>query len=241
MISAMAVKTRIFHPTGRFFFWLGLLALAIGCASLDKHDPDVHDEANMPKVLPAALWKGELPSGSFKTHTPTRITLVHSSATFSAGDDPRSFMKNAQQRDMERGWGDLGAHYYIDPNGVIYQSRRIFIQGHVEGFDSEGHVLIVPIGNYNTIDPMDEDMKQFRQNLVQLIAWLIQHHEISRDTVRTLSAYVDRETEGELLERWLYSPVFDVALREAMQLQVPDHEKKAAKNMLDMYREEYQR
>ena len=86
-----------------------------------------------------------------------------------------------------RGWGDIGYHYVVDRNGVIYQGRTAGAPP--SGYLAEGgHALqyncgsagIVALGNYqpNISIPLTSLTPQTRQGLVSVIAWLMRDYGI---------------------------------------------------------------
>ena len=206
-----------------------ILFFIAGCASSGGNWDKPKGEAAMPKIFPAVFWNGTMPTGSFKTQTPMRITLLHTGKMLAPGQDMKAYMNTLQRRDIQRGWGDLGAHYYIDPAGMIYQSRRINIQGHIleeNEVNTEGHVFIMLLGDYNLMDPSQETAEPFQKSLISLLAWLIQHHNIPREDIRGLNAFIQTDSPGKYMTRWLYSPIFDLRLRQQLKEVIPPQEKK---------------
>ena len=195
---------------------------ALGCGSLSRFDPVLKEEVERPKILPAVGWGGVLPSGSFRAQAPERITILHTRSTPPAGADLVAYMKALQQKDVQRGWGDLGAHYYIDPAGAIYQSRRIVLKGRMKEekrLDPDGHVLVMLIGDYSTL-PLSEP---FQEKFIALVGWLLQHHAIPLENLRGLSDYIRTDSPGRNVSEWMKSPEFEIRLKEhlGIPLEVP--------------------
>jgi len=85
----------------------------------------------------------------------------------------------------QRGWGDLGYHYLIDPNGNIYQGRyglNGVIGAHVYGFN-EGTIGIAVLGTYGaTINGKYETREitsRARDSLEKLVGWLAAVNDIN--------------------------------------------------------------
>jgi len=191
--------------------------VAFGCKPTQ---PSVRGEVWQPKILPAVSWGGVLPSGSFRAQTPEYITILHSGSTPPAGVDTLKYMKNLQQQDIKKGWGDLGAHFYLDPMGNIYQSRRIELKGRVDEEiqrDTTGHVFLMLLGDYNTLVPSEEFQEQF----IALVGWLSQHHEIPLDRLKGWDAYVVTGSPGQHIREWLESPAFEVRIKEYLGIPLP--------------------
>jgi hypothetical protein len=182
-----------------------LLVLSLaGCKTISRLNPDVKREVRRPNIVPPVAWKGSLPSGSFRSQVPDRITLMHTGTSLAEGADAGSQMKRIQSEDMARGWGDLGAHFYIDPAGTIYQSRRVVIQGRIKEekeVDPRGHIFITLIGNYNEREPAEP----FKESFVTLLAWLHQHYSIPPEKIQGLNAYTDTGSPGSRLLQWMDS------------------------------------
>ena len=85
----------------------------------------------------------------------------------------------------QRGWGDMGYHYLIDPNGNIYQGRQGgngVIGAHVYGFN-EGTIGIAVLGTYGAkLNGKYETMEispRIRDSLGKLVGWLAAVNDIS--------------------------------------------------------------
>ena len=74
--------------------------------------------------------------------------VIHHSAYSGAGPtDIQNLHKDG------RGFADVGYHFMIDSEGIIYEGREINIRGaHVQGFNN-GSVGIVLLGNFNEDEP----------------------------------------------------------------------------------------
>jgi len=203
--------------------------------------PKLKHLGTSPRILPPVAWGGSLPSGSFRSHIPERITILHSGETLSPGINMLAYIKKLQQRDIKRGWGDLGAHYYVDPSGVIYQSRRIFLKGHIaEGkeLDTVGHVLVMLFGDYNTppvtLDENLEPEKQeplltdpIKEQMIELLGWLCVHFEIPLESINGLNEYVSTDSPGDQVIEWLNSPDFEIELKKFMKIPIETPEEES--------------
>jgi len=67
-----------------------------------------------------------------------------------------------------KGWGDIGYHYAIDPAGRIHECRPVTWQGaHVKDCN-EGNIGIVVLGNYEDQRPNLAQLRALRKHLDQL-------------------------------------------------------------------------
>ncbi len=75
---------------------------------------------------------------------------------------------------VKNGWDDVGYHYLIHPNGVIYEGRKIFHKGsHVSGANT-GKIGILLLGDY------DEQWWDFDDTLTK------SHISAANSLIRTL-------------------------------------------------------
>ncbi len=199
---------------------VAVLLLAVALFGCKRLTPVVQDEVDPPEMLHTVSWAGVLPSGSFRAQTPERITLLHSGFTPAVGVNMLAYMKSLQQEDRRKGWGDLGAHFYIDPWGTIYQGRRIVLKGRIDDenrWDTTGHIFIMLLGDYNTSVPSEP----FQEQCIALLGWLCQHHEIPLEHLKGLDAYMVTDSPGLHMTAWLESPEFTVRIREYLGIPLP--------------------
>ncbi len=191
-----------------------LLMFAAGCITNKKAKPG---NLERPRITPPVAWRGSLPSGSFRTHVPERITITHTGVPLVPSADPLGYMKNQQERDLRRGWGDLGAHYYVGPSGAIFQSRDTYIKGRTleetdAKFDPQGHILITLIGDYNEQALSEE----FQEGFVDLTAWLIQQHNIPMAQLKGINEYTETDGPGRHFTEWIKGVEFEVLLKQRL-------------------------
>lgn len=194
-----------------------ILALASSCGTVDS---SVKKPVKKPAMVPAARWQENLPSGSFRSQAPQRITLVHSGRNTAAGNDLQGYIKELHSREIQSGHGHLSAHYYIDPFGGIYEGRQLFLQGRLpEGLemDCSGHVLIMALGDYRSRVPTEE----FKKSLASLVAWLCDRQDIPLSNFHGLNYYLRTDNPGKYLIDWLESPELEYLLKEAMGIKAP--------------------
>lgn len=92
-----------------------------------------------------------------------------------------------QYHSQTNGWGDIGYHYLIDPNGVIYEGRYKGVRPNdgtvIDGAHARGYnrasIGISMMGTYSTVAPT----AAAQNALKSLMAWLMSTYEITPDTV----------------------------------------------------------
>jgi len=54
---------------------------------------------------------------------------------------------------MERGWGDIGYHYIVDPLGEVWEGRPLSWQGAHVAAQNEGNLGVMVLGNFERQNP----------------------------------------------------------------------------------------
>ncbi len=120
--------------------------------------------------------------------TKGRIT-VHHSAIDSHPSPSLGFphtVRGVQRFHMEdRGWSDLGYHFLIDPDGVVYEGRYLYVRGSHAGSQpaNADNIGVCLIGNFEEKMPEQEQL----DSLFDLIALLEDFFGIERETLTTHS------------------------------------------------------
>jgi hypothetical protein len=83
---------------------------------------------------------------------------------------------------QDKGWADIGYHFIIDPNGQVWEGRRLMYQGaHAGGAANIGNVGVCLMGNFETSRVPDAQMRA----LSDLIAGLRAQFSVAKNEVRT--------------------------------------------------------
>jgi hypothetical protein len=157
-------------------------------------------------VQPRGAWGARTPDrGNVepmgKVH---RVTIHHSAMYFR---DTRPTTCGAQihmiQRDHmnNRGYGDIGYHYVIDPSGRIWQGRDARYQGaHASGDNNVGNLGICLLGNFvrgkKGHGPTDAQVLSMRQ----LVGALMKRYRFGADDVFCHSDFKATDCPGPLME-----------------------------------------
>lgn len=130
-------------------------------------------------VVPRRAWGAEASKTTLEPHVPKRI-IVHHSYQPTAGqylsktrfDDRALIVKRIQKYHMlDRGWADIGYHFLIGPDGVIFEGREFgMIGSHCGGvppagvrriFGNTGSIGICLLGNYDEETPPEVMLDSF--------------------------------------------------------------------------------
>jgi hypothetical protein len=118
---------------------------------------------------------------------PTHL-VIHHTATPNAGpgsDWPARVRQIWGFHSITNNWGDIGYHFLIDPNGVIYEGRyqglradgTVIDGAHSKGFN-RGTIGIAMLGTFESVAPTE----QSQAALDNLVAYLMTRHRIQPDT-----------------------------------------------------------
>jgi hypothetical protein len=133
--------------------------------------------------------------------------VIHHSATRLAANET---MPSLQRLHLNvNGWADVGYHYAIDRNGVIYEGRDMQVRGaSVEGHNT-GIVGVVVMGNFEQDQPLAIQLSAL-QNLINwltsayFLTHLAGHSEFNPQSTcpgRNLAVYLDEFAQKADLER----------------------------------------
>lgn len=105
-------------------------------------------------VQPRSAWSARGPDrGNVEPMGAVHRVTIHHSAMYFRDTRPGTCAAQIQriQRDhmQNRGYGDIGYHYLIDPSGRVWQGRDLALQGaHASGSNNVGNVGICLLGNF---------------------------------------------------------------------------------------------
>jgi hypothetical protein len=136
-----------------------------------------------------------------------RTLVVHHSAFHIATDET---MRSIQDLHMDRnGWADVGYHYGIDRDGVIYEGRDVRVRGASVAGHNTGTMGVVVMGRFDEEEPLQAQLTAL-QTLVNALAKLYPlthlagHNEFNSNTTcpgEFLARYLDALAEGAGLTR----------------------------------------
>lgn len=128
-----------------------------------------------PEVWSRNRWGARPPKKSYTNHDP-KILVIHHTAI----PDQDQYQGATTVRGIQgfhqngRGWIDIGYHFLIGPEGIIYQGRPETVRG-AHATPNTDKVGICLIGDYQDNDELKPET---RQALVDLLAWLAATYEI---------------------------------------------------------------
>ncbi len=131
-----------------------------------------------PKIVSREEWKARPPKGEYKYHTPQKIIVHHTwkpTASQYVGAATIRGIQNYHMDDPTTGWSDIGYHFLIGPDGVIYQGRpENAVGAHCP--PNTNMVGVNVIGDYDPgQDPITPAMEK---SLIEVLSWLASTYKI---------------------------------------------------------------
>jgi len=119
--------------------------------------------------------------------------IVHHTAV-SRDDNPEQFdaVKNYH---ISKGWGDIGYHYFIEPDGEIKNGREDHVTGaHTIGYNDKS-LGICLTGNFDQEDPTIGQMDSLRRLLNELMV----EYKVVRDNIVPHRKFANKTCYGSRL------------------------------------------
>ena len=135
-----------------------------------------------------------------------RVTIHHSAKYSKEIGSPTSGNVAAAIRDIQtvhmrdRGWGDIGYHFLIDPTGRIWQGRLLDWQGaHAQGSNNVSNIGVCLLGDFDHERPDPRAL----ESLERLVDALCERHHIARSRVYGHQKFAATECPGDALMAWI--------------------------------------
>lgn len=117
------------------------------------------DNTSRPAIVSRATWGARAPRSNRPTHTPNRFT-IHHTVTTNNDTNPMATVRQVQKFHMDsNGWSDIGYHFLVDQQGRIYAGNPENRIGAHVGNNNTGNLGISFLGNYETLQPTDAQLR----------------------------------------------------------------------------------
>ena len=144
------------------------------------------DSGAIPGLVSRDAWARGTPVPALMNRmTPVRHITIHHD-----GMPPVSLNSRAQiaarievirAGHRAKGWGDIGYHFIVDPQGAVWQGRALLWQGaHVKD-RNEGNVGVLVLGNFDSTRPTAAQLDALERQ----IAGLLRIYRVSATSVRS--------------------------------------------------------
>ncbi len=134
-----------------------------------------------PEIVERASWGARPPAERFDPHRPEAIVIHHSWLPDAAGylrvggAESVAGIQRFHQLDPDRRWNDIGYHFLIGPDGLVFEGRPIEVVGS-HAVPNTGKVGICLIGNHDPGgDPVSADSWS---HLLDLVTWISHRYDI---------------------------------------------------------------
>ena len=159
-------------------------------------------------IVPVAAWGGTPADATrARKHDITHITLHHQGEPFKPGTDPQLYLRKLQtwSRNSKQ-WLDIPYHYVIDLDGRIYAARDIAFAGDTNTeYDPKGHALIEVVGNFEEVEPNQQQLDA----VVDLMAMLAAKYKVPVERIQSHRDHSDKTVcPGANLYRYVQSGYF---------------------------------
>ncbi len=157
----------------------------------------------LPEYVDRVTWSAHLDLTNTANRTPTNVThlVVHHSAGQTNASDFAAVVRSYWDFHANgRGWGDIGYHWLVDPNGVLYQGRAFNVDGnkdiigtHAGGFNTSSMGICI-IGDYTNIRPSEIAVSTMNE----VLAWKADERGINPlgSSLHSPSGNVQRHISG---------------------------------------------
>lgn len=93
--------------------------------------------------------------------------VIHCAATKPSMDVP---IERVKKWHLDRGWSDIGYHYYITRDGEIHKGRKLSTIGaHVRGYNSKSIGICYEGGINESGEPEDNRTKEQKKSLLKVV------------------------------------------------------------------------
>ncbi len=156
-------------------------------------------------VIPRSAWTNAAPIPSrMDVMLPVRRITVHHDgmppvSLFSESDVMDRLATIRESHVSGRGWGDIGYHYVIDPQGRVWQGRPLQWQGaHVKD-QNPGNLGVLCLGNFELSSPSDAQLA----SLDRFVAEQMHQYGVPLSQVKTHRELAPNICPGRNLQRYM--------------------------------------
>jgi hypothetical protein len=134
-------------------------------------------------IHPRSEWGADLPPKGAMGSEDVRFLLVHHTASSNVVPDPRSVIRQtyAFQTGSSKGWADVCYHFFVGPDGSVWEGRAGSLDGPVLADATGGNQgfaqLICLIGNFVTETPT----VAAQESLMHTMIFLADRYRIDSD------------------------------------------------------------
>lgn len=134
-----------------------------------------------------------------------RRVTIHHSAMYFRSTQPRaaaSQIARIQREHMRnRGYGDIGYHFLIDPSGRVWEGRKLQHQGaHASGANNIGNIGICVLGNFVSQRSGQGPTQAQVRSMEQLVVQLMQQYRFGGEALHCHSDFKNTQCPGPRMQ-----------------------------------------
>ena len=172
-------------------------------------------EASSPGFIPSLVRRSQwgsrspIPARMITANTPYYRITVHHSADFAATEldgtmqSSLEALRKIQRAHMDganTGWGDIGYHFLIDPQGRVFEGRELTWQGaHAAGKANVGNVGVCMLGNFEERPPTPAALAA----LESLVSGLCERFDVKLAEIHGHNEFKSTDCPGRYLKSWV--------------------------------------
>lgn len=154
-----------------------------------------------PGVLPRSSWAsgGVIPARMNRMLPIHRITIHHDGmppVALRSRGDIAARIDLIRSSHLQRGWGDIGYHYVVDPVGNVWEGRPLSWQGAHVAAQNEGNIGVLVLGNFEEQRPTGQQVSALDNFVVDLM----NRHRVGVNRVHTHRELAKTECPGRNLQ-----------------------------------------
>ncbi|MGV3524111.1 MAG: peptidoglycan recognition family protein [Candidatus Sericytochromatia bacterium] len=139
--------------------------------------PGIQHNIPKPAMVSRAAWGARPPKAAYTPHQPAGIVLHHTWKPSQAQYNKDASMRGIQNYHMnDNKWSDIGYHFLIGPEGVIYQGRPENVVG-AHSTPNTNMVGVCVFGDYDA--GKDTLTPESREAVLKVLTWLSAEYNIS--------------------------------------------------------------
>jgi len=150
-IQEIQVKVILKSLNGRHTPWLRGLSIGYG-TDRNVSEPEAGETVNLPRpnLITRSAWGARIAHGSYDSHQVVKLIVHHTFEPRASSYSGSSTIKGIQNFHMDsRGWSDIGYHYLVGPDGMLFEGRpENAIGAHCP--PNTGKLGICVIGNFDS-------------------------------------------------------------------------------------------
>jgi len=154
-------------------------------------------------LQPRSAWKAkrENPRDLDRMQRPRKVTIHHSAMYFrsTAPSAAAAQIARIQREHMEnRGYGDIGYHFLIDPSGRVWEGRPLRWQGaHASGSNNIANIGVCLLGNFMRQRDGQGPTREQVRSMERLVVNLMQHYGMRGDALYCHSDFKSTACPGQ--------------------------------------------